>query len=408
MTAATVDGAEPAANEGSRKVLFERLAPIPARHPRSFFPMLPVLGRRTGRRTPLPVRSRFLQPDAMFTPSGAAAILTALRDAGLRAGDEVLVPAYHCPSMVLPILAADAVPRFVPVADDLALSAARLAGLSTVRTRAVLLPHFFGVMQPARDEIRRWCDAHAMVLIEDCAHAFYAGEGADPPGGVGHYAIASTRKFFAGAEGGAVVANGRALRVGLPRASLADELRCAVRTVQIAREYRDLSRAAAQGLVVRDRFEGPCDDAAAAAEAAPAEVRVSELEGARGQRQACRVTQWLVRREPHAVSAGIRRARWQRWREVVTTTDGVDAFVDRLPEHAVPYVFAARLRDPGTTFPALKHAGIQVWRWDRLAIAGCPTARRLGLELVQLPCQQSLPDEAFERLLWGFVEALRR
>lgn len=407
MAAAVFDHLEPAANEDSRKVLFERLAPMPVRHPRSFFPMLPVLGRRAGRGTPLPVQSRFLQPDALFTPSGAAAILTALRDAGLRAGDEVLVPAYHCPSMVWPVLAAGAVPRFVPVTDDLTVSAARLTALATARTRAVLLPHFFGVMQPECDAIRRWCDARAIALIEDCAHVFYAGEGEPPPGSVGHYAIASTRKFFAGTEGGALVANGRALRVGLPRASLADELRCAARTVQIAREYRDLSRAGERGLLGRERLEGPGDDDAAVAEAAPAEPRAAELDSVRAARQACRVTQWLIRREPHAVAAGIRRARWQRWREVVTMTEGVDPFVDRLPGHAVPYVFAARLRDPGTMFPALKRAGVQVWRWDRLAIAGCPTARRLGLELVQLPCQQSLPDEAFERLVQGFVEVLR-
>ena len=53
--------------------------------------------------------------------------------------------------------------------------------------------------------------AESVVLIEDCAHALYARTGTVLPGSFGDYAIASTRKFIPGAEGGALVANGRGL-----------------------------------------------------------------------------------------------------------------------------------------------------------------------------------------------------
>ncbi len=368
--------------------------------------MLPVIGRRAGSGVPVEVASRFLEPDARYTPSGAAAILCALRSAAVGLGDEVLVPAYHCPTMVWPVQLAGARPVFIPMRDDLLLDTGQLRAFQGAHVRALLLPHFFSIAQPELEEIRHWCDRRAITLIEDCAHMFYAGRGAKLPGAVGHYAIASTRKFFAGTEGGAIVANGRELRLSLPRASLMDELRSASGALRFAREYGALSPRTSRMQLKTALIEGARDAQAAAREARPVEASATELRSARCERQATRVTQLMMRHEPQAIVAGIRRARWMRWRELLDRVAGVDPFVDALPAHSVPYVFAARLHDPLTQFPALKYAGVQVWRWDRLAVTGCETTRRLGLELIQLPCQQSLSDERFELLLEGFRAAL--
>ena len=43
----------------------------------------------------------------------------------------------------------------------------------TSRTRAVLVVHYFGFPQPL-EQLRAFCDAHVLILIEDCAHAFFA------------------------------------------------------------------------------------------------------------------------------------------------------------------------------------------------------------------------------------------
>ena len=77
-----------------------------------------------------------------------------------------------------------------------------------------------------------------------------------------------------------------------------------------------------------------------------------------------------------------------------------------LPHSGAPYVFPVLLRDPARQFPALKRAGVQVWRWDQLAESGCATSRRLGTDLVQLPCVHSLPDERFEVLAKAFCDVI--
>ncbi len=370
--------------------------------------MLPVLGARVAHGERLAVDSRFLRPDAAFTPSGSAAILCALQAAGVGAGDEVLVPAYHCPTMIWPVQLCGAVPVLVPVGDDLSVALAHLRACCSARTRAVLVPHFFGVLQPQFGDIRHWCDQTGLTLIEDCAHMFYGAAGSDLPGSGGHFAIASTRKFFPGVEGGALVANGRRLELRLPGPAFVDEARCALGTFQLAREYRSLPWQRPAPSLIGATLEGARDEAGAIAEAVPTPSSRSELDSSVARREACRVTRWLVRREPGAISAGIRRVRWKRWREAVAAAPGVSAFVDDLPANAVPYVFAARLQDPYRVFPRLKYAGVQVWRWDRLAMSGCATSRRLGLELIQLPCQQSLDDQSFERLVAAFVAVLEK
>lgn len=389
------------------QVLFERLAPIPPAYPKPWFPMLPVLGR-TGAavETVRPV-SRFLESDARFTASGAAAIFLALRDAGVGAGDCVIVPAYHCPTMVFPVLAIGAEPLFVPIGEDLSIGVDAIDRVAERRTRAVLLPHFFGFAQPEMQTIVTWCRARGAVLIEDCAHAFYGVDGGFVPGRTGDYAIASTRKFFAGTEGGALVANGRRLRVSLPAAPWVLQARSLFDTLHLAALAGNLpmmrSRAAALGT---GELAGPADAQAALDEARAQPAGADEIEASTLGRAALFSTVACIRGANHARSASVRRARYARWKARVGATRGVRALRDEDPASGVPYVFPVLLEDPGRQFTRLKYAGVQVWRWDRLARDECQTSRRLALELVQLPCQQSLEDSRFDALLDAFEQAV--
>ena len=118
------------------QVLFERLAPIPPAYPKPWFPMLPVLGRTGAAGETVRPVSRFLARDTRFTASGAAAILLALRDAGVGRGDRVIIPAYHCPTMVFPVLAIGAEPLFVPIGEDLSVRVDRVDRIAEACTRA--------------------------------------------------------------------------------------------------------------------------------------------------------------------------------------------------------------------------------------------------------------------------------
>ena len=53
-----------------------------------------------------------------YTSSGRAALLAAFGQMDLAPGARVLVPSYHCPTMVAPVVQAGLVPVFYPIGPD--------------------------------------------------------------------------------------------------------------------------------------------------------------------------------------------------------------------------------------------------------------------------------------------------
>ncbi len=110
-------------------------------------------------------------PRLSFTTSGRAAIALALQALGVGSGDRVLVPTYHCPTMVAPAVHVGARPVFYPLRSSGA-DLAFLEALDLTGVRAILATHYFGLPQPMA-ELRRFCDRKGIALIEDCAHALF-------------------------------------------------------------------------------------------------------------------------------------------------------------------------------------------------------------------------------------------
>jgi perosamine synthetase len=384
------------------EVLFQRLQPMPPAHPRPWFPTLPVIGRAGDGGPAFPVDSRFFAPDTLMVPSGKVATYWALRDAGVGPGDRVAVPAYHCPTMIYPIVALRARPVFMPVGAGLELTGAAVAEALRERVRAVILPHYFGFVQPDTAAVVAACRAAGAVLVEDCAHALYARRGSALPGAWGDYAIASTRKFVPGSEGGALVANQGQRSHPRREPGWTDELRGLWRLLGDAAEVGAIRWPAATptGLI------GPPDEAAAAREALPTPAPAAEIDASACDRLALRSVRRLFANADHDRIAAVRRRRYARWAEALGALPQVRAFAPTLADDQVPYVFPVRLSSPQAQFRALKYRGIAVWRWDHLAQSRCAVSAELALSLIQLPCQHSLDDDAFERLVREFTLAL--
>ena len=383
-------------------VRFYRVQPIPPNHPRPWFPTLPVLGAAGHSDERFASDSRFLAPDALLTPSGKVAAYWALRAGGVRSGDRVAVPAYHCPTMIYPILALGAIPVFLPVTERAQVALETVNTALTLGLSALVLPHFFGFITPQMAEIQQRCRAESVVLIEDCAHALYARAGSVLPGSFGDYAIASTRKFIPGAEGGALVANDRLLEHPRRTAGLHAELQ-GLHTL-----WHEAYRYGTQRLHGwrESALMGPADDEAARQEAQPRLAPSDDLQNSHTDRVALRSVQWLVRNADHNRIAAVRRQRFLHWAQAVAGSPHVDAFATELAPDHVPYVFPLRLKRPAAQFAALKYHGVAVWRWDQLAESDCQVSAKLALELIQLPCQHSLSDTAFERLVVAFLHAV--
>jgi perosamine synthetase len=153
-------------------------------------------------------------PEACFTfYRGRTAMYALLRALKIDAGDEVIIQAYTCLAVPLPILALAAKPIYVDV-DPATYSAepAKVRAAITSRTRAIVVQHTFGI--PARlDELTSIARETGVPLLEDCCHAqgsYYRGR---PLGsfGVGSFRSLQWSKPLVIGRGGIATVNEPAL-----------------------------------------------------------------------------------------------------------------------------------------------------------------------------------------------------
>jgi len=146
---------------------------------------------------------------AISCANGTVALELVLRAAGIRCGDEVIVPPITFVATATSVLLCHGVPMFAdidPQTHNLSPAAAERA--ITPRTRAIIVVHFGG--QPAdMDAFRSLADRHRLALIEDAAHAHGAVWRGKP---VGNFGIAATFSFqsfklVTSGEGGVVLTN---------------------------------------------------------------------------------------------------------------------------------------------------------------------------------------------------------
>jgi dTDP-4-amino-4,6-dideoxygalactose transaminase len=139
--------------------------------------------------------------------NGTIALVAALQAAGIRFGDEVIVPAYTWDGTATAVLFAGGVPVFADVdPDTYCLDAESARKAITPRTKALLPVHLamrFADMDALSDLARE----HGLKLIEDCAHAHggqYRGKGAGAIGDIGCFSFQESKLMTSG-EGGMVI-----------------------------------------------------------------------------------------------------------------------------------------------------------------------------------------------------------
>jgi len=109
---------------------------------------------------------------AVALNSGTAALHLALDAIGLRAGDEVIIPAYTFTATAEVVLYFGATPVMVDVdAHTLNIDPHRVAEVVTARTKAIIPVHFGGLAADL-DALRDIAEPRGIAIIDDAAHAF--------------------------------------------------------------------------------------------------------------------------------------------------------------------------------------------------------------------------------------------
>lgn len=143
---------------------------------------------------------------AVAVVNGTVALRIALLAAGIKAGDEVIVPPFTFLATASSVLEANATPIFVDLEPDTYnIDPKAIAKAVTSRTRAIIPVHLAGL--PAdMDAIMAIAHEHNLVVIEDAAHAHgaeYKGRRVGAIGELGCFSFQSSKNLCSG-EGGII------------------------------------------------------------------------------------------------------------------------------------------------------------------------------------------------------------
>jgi len=369
------------------------------------YPKLPVLGWSafSGARA-APTPGVLSARHRRYTTSGRAAIALALRVLEIRPGDKVLVPTYHCPTMIAPVVQSGADPMFYPVTASGGVDLEWLQRAAIAGTRAILATHYFGFPQPM-SRLRAFCDANRIALIEDCAHACFGMSEGVAVGSWGDLAIASLPKFFPVPEGGLIVSATHPLKeLDFTPCSWRDEVKAAVDAIEIGAGH---GRFAGLNSLLGGAFrmknwlrrrhaliDAPENCGSESAKAA-VDVRLESLRPAVA-------APWIAISVHRSRIVRNRRRNYAALASSLSRIDGAHALRPDLPDDATPYVFPLYVNDPAASYRRLRSAGIPIFRWDEIwpgtpmldGDHGLDWARRV----FQLGCHQDLSLQDIEAM----------
>jgi dTDP-4-amino-4,6-dideoxygalactose transaminase len=376
-----------------------RLIPLPD------LPLNPVLslGMCFSGGTP-PVPSILDTGEAVFTSAGRMAIALALEHMGVKAGERILMPAYHCIVMVEALSHVQAVPSYYRLRDDLSPDYDDLDAKVDGTTRALLLPHYFGFPQDM-SKARRFCDDRGIKLIEDCAHAFFGARNGQPLGSWGDYAIGSVVKFFPASDGGFLVSRHGGLRslrmtpqgmratLGAVDKLVTESVRCgrlpALRPLlagmkAVKRGLRGSPPSVHEGALAQSVDQHP-DDLATMETYSHEQVH-------RGINAASNLFRKL---SSSARNAARRRRNYMRLRDGLAAIPGCRPVFDGLSDGTVPFECAMWLDDMNRVFPKLEDLAVPMHRFGQFLAPDmdesvCPVAAAHSHHGVQFACHQDL------------------
>ena len=352
-------------------------------------------------------------PNTIFTTSGRAAIFQAMLQLDLPAGSTVLVPTYHCPTMVAPVLLAGHRPVYFAIQADGLPHLDSIAPDTAAQAKAMLVSHYFGLAQSLRD-VRAWCDARGIALIEDCAHSYFGQAGERPIGAWGDYCTASLSKFFPVPECGLLGSATHAIRpLQLEPQSLKAEIKGCVDVLEVSARFgrlAGLNGLLAMGLSLK-KVLTKVPSTAAKAPSDPAESMMAVSDMQRIRRRPLRASLLLRRILPRGWVIARRQRNFRIYQERFAGLPGVRPIAMVPDKPVAPYVFPLWVDNADLIYHTLRLEGMPVFRWDRLwpdmpSIVG-DTGSLWSRHLIQFLCHQDLSEQDVQKVANRLIDLLQ-
>jgi perosamine synthetase len=359
-----------------------------------------------------------------ITTSGRAAIYCALEQLRLPPGSTVLVPSYHCPTMVAPVLLAKLNVAYFGIQADGLPKLDTIAKETASKSKAMIVSHYFGIGR-SLSQIRSWCDDHNIALIEDCAHCFFGTAGDRPVGAWGDYSTASLTKFLPVPEGGLLASAYRPIaNLGLAPQGVRAQLKGCIDTLELASIYKRFSginsllsfifwlKNSRQQTHPNDKhgvdnLEGNASEATEASmmqDCDMARVTFAPL-WATKILNACLPRGRIVARRQRNFACYARR--------LIALKGATPIFALSATQIAqnAPYVFPLWVDDADRVYHALRAQSLPVFRWNRIWPGTPMLAGDVGPlwshHVLQLLCHQDLNESDIELISDSLLKLLR-
>ena len=386
--------------------------------PRAHIPTHPVLSFRAFLRGGGPwVPSVLDAGQRRFVTSGRVAIAQALRQMKIGPGDSVLVPAYHCASMIEPVVWSGATPVFYRVNPDTSVDLDDVASKLDGTTKVILATNYFGFPQDL-SAIRAFCDTHSLLMLEDCAHCFLGKHKGRPVGSYGDYAIASSMKFFPIYEGGLLVSARHSLDgVMLHSAGLGFQAKAALNSLEASFNYGRLSLVKALlwlPMALKDVVWGQI-------KARKAEVSPSFAPGSSDggfsfdpdwlDKRSSLFSRVMVRLVSRRRMGACRRQNYLKLQDALASLPGCRPLFPVLPDGVYPWVFPLQTDNPQPVFTLLKNQGVPIIRfgeflWPGVDASVCAASVDMSRRVMSFSCHQELRNEEIDWMISKIKDAL--
>ncbi|NOY51820.1 MAG: dTDP-4-amino-4,6-dideoxygalactose transaminase [Chlorobi bacterium] len=148
--------------------------------------------------------------EIFLTPSCTSAMEMGALLAGIKPGDEVILPSYTFSSTVNSVVIFGAKPVFCEIEPNtLNIDVSMIESLITPRTKMIIPIDYAGISCEI-EEIMKIADKNNIIVMQDCAQSFGGYFNGKPNGSIPHLAAFSfheTKNMNAGGEGGGLVVN---------------------------------------------------------------------------------------------------------------------------------------------------------------------------------------------------------
>ena len=362
---------------------------------------------------PVPVKTQKSTTTYHFWARNA--LYHGLRSLGLKAGDKVLVPAFHCYTMIEPVVRFGCEIIFYNVTREGVVDFEDIVGKIDDQTKAIIAIHYFGVLQPAQ-KLRAFCDEHRLLLVEDCAHVLLGDIDGRAVGSFGDVSIFSWRKFFPIYDGGLLVCNNGLSPEPIPCQSLDMWLQLKIIKNLLEKCLSDRQRTIKSSLYKQSLSVTQQNESSSVTDlSSKHDLRYSPSGGFDFMQVNWPMSRWskriLTKIDIPAVVQQ-RKAYSTNLFNAVSSLAGVEPWASVGGHDVCAWGFPIVVRDQRDVHVRLRGKGIQAFSWDgvihpALPLDQFPDAKFLYDHVVLLPNHQSLTPEEQHVLVRGLEDVIR-